>query len=248
MKTRDILYLFFTSLILAYPLYAEKLVSETYRAKILYFVYAPLALVCLLIMIWTFVSSNIEISVFGRRLANQEHSTKSLVAASLKISSFEIIARYQFEYKEDLKAKIIMQKANPIRAYIVNTKAEKDYISFTNDVPKLEYPTKKTIDFKFTFTPESPTEVYGRPLEFLEKYDSLYFPWASFIHYLALLKVGGPTELSSDPILSFQVIINGRVILDQGETIKDLDPDSKVLIFRTEPDLFKDIEMRFLNM
>jgi len=248
MEIREILYLIFTALILAYPLYEGKLLSERYKRKIRYFVYTPLAFICLLLTIWLVVSASIEIDIFGSRLTEQEHSTKSLVAASLKISSFEIITRYQFVYKKDLKAKIRMQKANPIRAYIVNSKVEKDYVSFVNDVPKVEYPNRKTIDFKFTFAPESPAEVYGRPLGFLEKYDTLYLPWGSFIHYLALLKLGGPTELSSDPILFFQIIINGRVILDQREPIKDLDPDTKVLIFRTEPDLFKDIEMRILNM
>ena len=247
MKIQNILYIFFTALILAYPLYERKLVHEAYRQIILYYVYAPLALTCLLLTIWTFVSSDKESSIFTQRLAKQEGKTKALVAGSLKISSFEIRARYKFIYKNELDAKIIMQKANPIKTYIVNTEVKKDSISFTSDNPKIYYPNKHSIEFKFSFAPENPSDVYGKPLRFLEKFDSLYFPWQSFTHFLALLNLGGPVELSEDPLLDFQVLINGEVIIDQKEKISDLPPDSVVLIFKTEPKLFKNIEKYFLD-
>jgi hypothetical protein len=247
MKSQNILYIFFTALILAYPLYEGKLVHEAYRQRILHYVYAPLALTCLLLTIWTLVSSDKESSLFSQRLIKQEGKTKALVAGSLKISSFEIRARYKFIYKNDLDTKIIMHKANPIAAYIVNTEVKKDSIAFTSDNPKIYYPNKHTVEFKFSFAPENPSDVYGKPLRFLEKFDSLYLPWQSFTHFLALLKLGGPVELSEDPHLDFQVLINGEVVIDQKEIIRDLDPDSVVLIFRTEPKLFKDIEKYFLD-
>jgi len=247
MKIQNILYILFTALILAYPLYEGKLVHEAYRLKILHYIYAPLALTILLLTIWKLVSSDKESFFFTQRLTKQESKTKALLAGSLKISSFEIRARYKFTYKNDLDAKIIMEKANPIAAYIVNTEIKKDSISFTSDNPKTYYPNKHTIEFKFSFAPENPSDVYGKPLRFLEKFDSLYLPWQSFTHFLALLKLGGPVELSKDPLLDFQVLINGEVVIDQKEIIKDLDPDSVVLIFRTEPKLFKDIEKYFLD-
>ena len=247
MKIQNVLYIFFTALILAYPLYEGKLVHEAYRQKILHYVYAPLALTCLLLTIWALVSSDKESFIFTQRLAKQEGKTKALVAGRLKITSFEIRARYKFIYKNELDAKIMIQKANPITAYIVNTEVKKDSISFTSDNPKIYYPNKHTIEFKFSFAPENPSDVYGKPLRFLEKFDSLYLPWQSFTHFLSLLKLGGQVELSEDPILDFQVLINGEVIIDQKEIIKDLPPDSVVLIFRTKPKLFKDIERYFLD-
>lgn len=247
MKIQNILYILFTALILAYPLYEGKLVHEAYRQKILHYVYAPLALACLLLTIWTIVSSYKESSIFTQRLTKQEGKTKALVAGRLKITSFEIRARYKFIYKNELDAKIMMQKANPTSAYIVNTEFKKDSISFTSDNPKIYYPNKRTIEFKFSFAPDPPSDIYGKPLSFLEKFDSLYLPWQSFTHFLALLELGGPVELSEDPYLYFQVLINGEVIIDQKEIIKDLPPDSVVLIFSTEPKLFKDIERYFLD-
>lgn len=227
MKLQHILYLIFTALILAYPLYEKRLVPDIYRAKILYIFYAPLALVVFVLTAWMIISS---------------------VAESLKISSFEIRARYRFEYKENLNVTIAMMKANPIKAYIVNSKEKTDSLSFTTDNPNMYYPNKHTVEFKFDFTLENPAVLYGKRMGFLEKYDSIYFPWKSFTHYLALLKVGGQPELSSDPILFFQIIINGKVYLDQIENIKDIDPGSTVLIYRPEPEVFKDIEMRFMDL
>jgi len=247
MKIQNILYIIFTALILAYPLYEGKIVQEAYRQKILHYVYGPLALACLLFTIWNIVSSDKDSAVIFQRLTKQEGNTKALVAGRLKITSFEIIARYKFIYKNKLDAKIMMQNANPISAYIVNTRVKKDSISFTSDNPKIYYPNKHTIEFKFTFAPENPSDIYGKPLGFLENFDSLYLPWQSFTHFLALLKLGGPVELSEDPHIDFQVLINGEVIIDRKEIIKDLPPDSVVLIFRTEPKLFQDIEKYFLD-
>ena len=63
-----------------------------------------------------------------------------------------------------------------------------------------------------------------------------------------MLKVGGKVSPLSEQILFPQLIINGRVYIDQKQAIKDLAPDSKVLIFRTEPELFKDIEKHYLEL
>jgi hypothetical protein len=248
MKAHDILYVIFTALILGYPLYEKLLIKEEYRTRVLYYGYVPLALACVLLMVWTMISANIESKKASLRLTNQESTTKSLRAESLKISSIEVRTSYSFEYRTELKATFQMGKANPIKTYLVNSKAEKDSVHLACDNPKVYFPDKHTIEFKFSFVPETPVELHGRALSHLEKYDKIYFPWKSFTHYLALLKVGGPIEPSTEPLLAFQVLVNGRVLIDQKETIKNIDPNDVVLIFQTEPDLFKDIETRFLDL
>jgi len=181
----------------------------------------------LAIIIWTLVSSRAESDKFFQKLTRQENSTKSLIAESLKISSFEIRTRYRYEYKNELGVQIEMKKSNPIKAYIVNNEKEKDSISFINDSPKIYYPNKNTLEFNFNFSLEEPSKVYGKPLKLLEQYDKIYFPWKSFTYFLALLKVGGRSpELASEPILFFQIIINGRVYLEQKEIIKDIEPSA----------------------
>jgi hypothetical protein len=155
---------------------------------------------------------------------------------------------YRFEYKNSLNANFQMIKANPLKTYLVNSKAEKDSVALACDNPKVYFPDKHTVEFKFVFQPDQSTDLQGRPLGYLEKYDKIYFPWKSFIHYLALLTVGGPVIQSTDPILDFEILVNGRVLINQKEVIKDIDPNSIVLIFRTEPDLFKDIEVRFMDL
>jgi len=248
MKAQDVLYVIFTTLILAYPLYEKLLIKEEYRTRVLYFGYVPLALACVLLMVWTIISANIESKRVGLRLTGQESSTKSLLAESLKISSIEVRTTYRFEYQSELKATFQMIKANPIKTYLVNSKSEKDSAPLACDNPKVYFPDKHTVEFKFAFQPETSTDLQGRTLGYLEKYDKIYFPWKSFTHYLAMLKVGGPVKQSTDPILDFQILINGRVLIDQREVIKDIDPNSVVLIFKTEPDMFKDIEFRFLDL
>jgi hypothetical protein len=249
MKAYDILYIIFTALILAYPLYEKLLIKAEYRRRVLYYGYLPLAIVCVCLMGWTIIAANIESRKVSLRLTNQETRTESLRAESLKISSIEILTTYKFEYRNELNTTFKMMKANPIKTYLVNSKAEKDSISLVCENPKVYFPDKHTVEFKFKFTPDSPTGLYGRPLRHLEKYDEIYFPWKSFTHFLALLKVGGGSvEPSTDPLLAFQVLLNGRVLIDQKEAIKNIDPSDVVLIFQTEPDLFNDIETRFLDL
>lgn len=248
MKIRDILYLIFTALILSYPLYEKYLIKDIYRSKVLYYVYAPLAAICLALILWITISAYIESSSITRRIKNQEIHTKSLFAENLRVSSIEIRARYKFEYKSELKATFKMEKANPIKTYFVNTNIKKDSVAFACDNPKVYYPNKNTVEFKFVFSPENMAELSGKPMDYLEKFDKIYFPWKSFTHYLALLKLGGAVEQSTDPKLFFQIIINGKVLIDQEEVIKDIDPSSVILIFNTEPELFKDIEKRFLDL
>lgn len=238
----------FTTLILAYPLYEKYIIKDIYRSKVLYYVYAPLAVICILLMLWITVSTNIESSNLTHRLSKQEDSTKSLVADNLKISSIEIRVRYKFEYKSELKAKIRMVKANPLKTYFVNTDIEKDFIAFECDNPKVFYPTNNTIEFKFDFSPKNMADLSGKPIDYLEKYDKIYFPWGSFTHYLALLKVGGAVEQLTDPMLIFQITINGKVLIDHEGSIKNLDPGSVIIIFNTEPEIFTDIVNRFLEL
>jgi hypothetical protein len=248
MKAHDILYVIFTALILGYPLYEKLLIKDKYRTKVLYYGYLPLASVCVLLMVWTIISANIESKKIGLKLTQQENSTTSLKAESLKISSVEVRTTYRFEYRNELNATFQMMKANPIRTYLVNSKAEKDSLHFICDNPKAYFPDKHTVEFKFTFTPETPTELSGKAMSYLEKYDKIYFPWKSFTHYLALLKVAGSIEPSKHPVLAFQVLVNGRVLIDQEEVIKNIDPNDGVLIFQTEPDVFRDIETRFMDL
>jgi hypothetical protein len=249
MKAHDILYIIFTALILSYPLYEKLLIKDEYRARVLYYGYLPLAIVCVCLMVWTIITANIESRKVRLRLTNQEIRTESLRAESLKISSIEIRTTYKFEYRNELNATFKMMKANPIKTYLVNSKAEKNSIPLVCDDPKVYFPGKHTVEFKFRFTPETPSELYGKSLGFLEKYDKIYFPWKSFTHFLALLKVGGGTiEQSTDPFMAFQVLLNGRVLIAQEEAIKNIDPSDVVLIFQTEPDLFKNIETRFMDL
>lgn len=249
MKAHDILYIIFTALILGYPIYEKLLIKDEYRARVLYYGYLPLAIVCVGLMVLTIIAANIESRKVSLRLTNQEGRTESLRAESLKISSIEIQTTYKFEYRNELNATFKMMKANPIKTYFVNSKVEKDSISLVCDDPKVYFPDKHTVEFKFIFTPETPSELYGKPLGHLEKYDKIYFPWKSFTHFLALLKVGGGTiEQSTDPFMAFQMVLNGRVLIDQEEAIKNINPCDVVLIFQTEPELFKDIETRFMDL
>ncbi len=247
MKAHNILSLIFTAFILAYPLYDKLLIKDTYRSTSLYYGYVPLALICLLLMLWTIISSNIESSRFHRKLTSQESRTESLLGESLKISSIEIRTTYRFKYQSELNATFNMQKANPIKSYLVNSEVEKDSLSFTCDNPNVYFPDRNTVEFKFTFIPEDPTDIHGKQLGYLEKYDKVYFPWKSFTHFLALLKLGSSMKTSTEPILIFQILINGRVLIDQIVVIKNIDPSSTVLIF-TAPELFKDIEIRSLDL
>jgi hypothetical protein len=235
-------------LILAYPLYEKLIIKDTYRSKVLYYVYAPLSVICVLLLLWITISINIESSKLNQRLSKQEDSTKSLFGDNLKISSIEIRARYIFEYKSELKAKFRMYKANPLKLYFVNTDIKKDSLSFECDNPKVYYPKNNTVEFKFDFSPENMADLSGNSLDYLEKYDKIYFPWKSFTHYLALLKVGGPVEQSTDPMLIFQIIINGKVLIDHEGSINNLDPGSVIVIFNTEPEIFADIINRFLEL
>lgn len=249
MKSHDILYIIFTALILGFPLYEKLLIKEEYRAKVLYYGYLPLAIVCVCLMAWTIITTNIESRKVKLRLTNQEKSTKSLEAESLKISSFEILTSYSFEYKNELKSTFQMTKANPIKTYLVNSKVKKDSIHLVCENPKVYFPGKHAVEFKFRFTPEVPTELYGKPMGQLEVYDKIYFPWKSFTHFLAMLKVGGGSvEPSAEPLMALQVLINGRVLIDHKEPINNLNPDDVIIIFKTEPDLFKDIETRFIEL
>jgi hypothetical protein len=248
MKIRDILYLIFTALILSYPLYEKYLIKDIYRSNALYYIYVPLAVICFVLMLWITISGNIESSSLTHRIKNQEINTRTLFAENLLISSLEIRTRYKFEYQNDLKATIKMEKANPIKMYFVNTDIEKDSLAFVCDNPKIYFPNKNTIEFKFVFFPDDIAALSRKPMNFLEKYNKIYFPWKSFTHYLALLKLGGPIKQSTDPKLFFQIIINGKVLIEQDEVIKNIDPDSVILIFNTEPELFKDIEKRYLDL
>jgi hypothetical protein len=249
MEAIDILYVIFSGFILAFPLYEKMVIKEEIRSKVLYYVYAPLAFVCLILMVWSTISSNIEKRKFVKRLAIQEKSTLSLEEENLKISSFEISTNYQFKYKDKLRFKFSMDKRNPIKTSVVNTDEAHDSITFTCDDPKVFYPDEHTIEFKFYFKPDSPSDIYGKPLSYLSKYDKIYFPWKSFTHYLALTKVGGPIEKSDfPPTLDFKVMINGRVLLDQTEEIKNIDPKSVVLIFPSQSHLFIEIEKWYLDL
>jgi len=249
MKILDILYLIFTALILSYPLYEKYLIKDIYRTKVLYYVYAPLAAICLALMLWIAISANIESGSLISRLTNQEINIKSLFAENLRISSLEIQTRYKFEHENELiKAAFKMEKSNPIKMYFVNTDIEKDFVAFACDNPKMYCPNKNTVEFKFVFFPVNMAVLSGKPMDYLEKYDKIYFPWKSFTHFLALLKLGGAVEQSTDPKLFFQIIINGKVLIDEEVVIKDLDPSSVILIFNTEPEVFKDIEKRFLDL
>lgn len=243
--TKNILLLIFTLLIVAYP-FLEKLIGQENRDKVLIYIYAPIGLLYLIITSWVILSSHFETNQLANKMLSQEKITGSLTAVIGKVSSFEIRTRYVFEYEYEVN-RITMDKANPIKAYLVKSQDKSKKIVFSTDNPKIYYPTKNMLEFRFSFTPENPEEIFGKKFSLLENFDLLYLPYQSFTHFLALVSIGKENKLKSIPLVYFQVIINGKVYIDEKQEIKDIEPGSLVLIFQSQPKLFENIENYFLD-
>ena len=247
MKIPSVLYLIFSALILSYPLYEEVIFKEEIREDMLLFVYSPFALICFGLMFYEALSTNKIFKKFNILHGNHTKITDSLISQNLSISKIKIHTKYIFRYKQELTAKIVMQKNNPIRAYFIDTEDKKNHLEFLCDNPQIYYPDKNAIEFSFSFRPSHPSKVYGKQVADLERFDQIYFPWQSFIHFLALLKVGGEVQKDSEPTLNFQIVINDVVYIDHESLIENIPDDSQVIIFNTEPSIFSNIDENYLS-